>query len=209
MFLPSQEFVPGELDPGGEAASAEARSPQNELAANMENSADSSSDPAAANPVRLPEAAADVMRQRFVAGEVQFALSFMRVVSVLSQSPHYRHYTLSDLEWLVVPPLRTGQCAILNAPSPGLPVALWASVSPEVDGRLSQNLTAPIRLRPDEWCSGEILWLIDVVGRRDTAQRLLSRLQTAVLAGKRIKARRGATDGSLQIAFLEPGSIPS
>jgi hypothetical protein len=33
-----------------------------------------------------------------------------------------------------------------------------------VDKRLSENLTAPIRLRPDEWKSGDILWLVDAIG---------------------------------------------
>ena len=46
------------------------------------------------------------------AQEVAFALTFTRIVSVLMHSVHYRHYSLSDLEWLVVPPILTGQCAV-------------------------------------------------------------------------------------------------
>ena len=43
-------------------------------------------------------------------------------------------------------------------------MALWANLSPEVDARLTQNLAAPIKLRPDEWRSGPILWLVDIIG---------------------------------------------
>jgi hypothetical protein len=42
-------------------------------------------------------------------------------------------------------------------------VALWASVSTDVDQRLS-DLSAPWRLQPDEWCSGDTLWLVELVG---------------------------------------------
>lgn len=101
------------------------------------------------------------MRLKLAENEAQFALNFMRIISLFVRSPSYKHYALSDLEWLVIPPLRLGQCGILNAETRGLPVAaavaLWASVSPEVDHGLSQNLSVPIRLRPDEWRSGEIL----------------------------------------------------
>ena len=145
-------------------------------------------------------------RQKFAEGEKQFALSLMRVISVLSRSSHYRHYTISDLEWLVLPPLRLGQCAILHAETPGLPVAaavaLWASVSPEVDLKLSQNLAVPIRLRPDEWRSGDILWLVDVIGSPDAGAQLLTRLQNDAFKGRQVKVRRRGVDGHAEISFV-------
>ena len=96
------------------------------------------------------------------AQEAQFAIAFARVVSVLMRSNPYRHYSLSDLEWLVVPPLMTGQFAIMDAqvtpqqadgaaaPAQTVPVAVafWASVSPEVDQRLSNPKTPTLKLRP-------------------------------------------------------------
>lgn len=143
-------------------------------------------------------------RQKLAEGEKQFALSLMRIISVLSRSPHYRHYTISDLEWLVLPPLRLGQCAILHAETPGVPVAaavaLWASVSPEVDLKLSQNLTVPIRLRPDEWRSGDILWLVDVIGASDAISQLLTRLKSDALKGQQVKLRQVA-NGRAEVAF--------
>jgi hypothetical protein len=44
-------------------------------------------------------------------------------------------------------------------------VATWALVSEEVDRRLREQAGRHLRLRPDEWTSGEIGWLIDAVGR--------------------------------------------
>ena len=104
------------------------------------------------------------------AAAMQMSAVCMQVITVLMRSPQHKHLALTDLEWLVFPPLTTGQVAVANVQAKesgtSMPaaVALWASVSPEVDKKLSENLTAPMRLRPDEWKSGDILWLIEAVG---------------------------------------------
>jgi cytolysin-activating lysine-acyltransferase len=145
-------------------------------------------------------------RRKLAEGEQQFALGLMRVIWVLSRSSHYRHYTISDLEWLAIPPLRLGQCAILHAQTPGLPVAtavaLWASVSPEVDERLSREVSAPIKLRPDEWRSGDILWLVDVIGAPDAVRQLLTRLQSEAFKDRPVKVRRRGVDGQVEVSFI-------
>src|SRR5262249_38071220 len=143
--------------------------------------------------------------RRRAAAAVRHSLAFAQIVSLLMHSPpraaqntaptvppppRPRHYTLGDLEWLVLPPLLTGQCSVAeakskeNGASVPVAVALWASVSPEVDRRLAENLNTPIRLRPDEWRSGDILWLIDAVGDRPVVPGLLKQL-----AGKHLKGR--------------------
>jgi hemolysin-activating ACP:hemolysin acyltransferase len=124
-------------------------------------------------------------------------------------SPRYRHYTLGDLEWLVLPPLLTGQCSVAEAKSKDngasvpVAVALWASVSPDVDRRLSENLNTPIRLRPDEWRSGDILWLIDAVGDRRVVPGLLKQLAEHTLKGREIKVRGRAEDGKVEVKNLQ------
>ena len=42
-------------------------------------------------------------------------LAFAQTVALLMHSPHYKHYTLADLEWLVIPPLVTGQFSVAEA----------------------------------------------------------------------------------------------
>lgn len=110
------------------------------------------------------------------------------------RSNPYRHSSLSDLEWLVLPPIMTVQFAILDAQVSGqtMPVALalWASVSAEVDQRLSDPTLPSIRLKPDEWRSGDILWLIDAVGDGTAIPHLLRGLIDGVFAGKQVKMRR-------------------
>ena len=92
------------------------------------------------------------------------------LVVVMSKSPAHKHYSLADIEWMVLPPVLAGQFYVAEATvsESGFraPVAAvtWARVSVEVDARLRENAGKQIRLRPDEWSSGEIYWCIDLVG---------------------------------------------
>jgi cytolysin-activating lysine-acyltransferase len=109
------------------------------------------------------------------------------------RSAHYKHYALSDLEWLVVPPMRLGQCAVMEATVNGrqapVAVALWASASDEVDKRLSEDLSIPIKLRPDEWRSGDVLWLIDAVGEASAIPHLLRQVRETAFKARDVKMR--------------------
>jgi len=134
---------------------------------------------------------------------------FGEIVSVLMRSPHYKHYSLTDLEWLVVPPLLANQFTLAEArtkdgaiPAP-IGVALWAFVSPEVDEKLSQNLDRPMRLRPDEWKSGDIPWLIDAIGPPDVVKAMLQRLGQAVFKGTPYKIRARDSEGKVAIRTVE------
>jgi cytolysin-activating lysine-acyltransferase len=124
------------------------------------------------------------------------SVAFADIVSVLMCSPLHKHFSLTDLEWLVVPPLLAGQCRVAKAQPQGgglgtpVAVVLWASVSAEVDNRLSSNVNAPIRLRPDEWRSGDILWLVEAVGDQRVVPPLLKQLTDTAFKGHTVKMRR-------------------
>lgn len=101
-----------------------------------------------------------------------------------------------------------GQFAMVDGKVAGMPlpvpaaVALWASVSPAVDARLSKDLAAPIRLRPDEWRSGETLWLIDVIGDQHTIPHLMQQLQAGPFKGRQAKMRMVGRDGKVVVTGL-------
>jgi hemolysin-activating ACP:hemolysin acyltransferase len=136
---------------------------------------------------------------------IRQSLSFAQIVTVLMRSPHYRHYTLGDLEWLVIPPLVTGQCIVANTSlkqngvTVPVAVAFWASVSPDVDKKLSENLHLPIRLRPDEWRSGDVLWLIDAVGDSRAVPQLLKQLVATRFKGREVKFRVPGENGKVTV----------
>jgi len=81
-------------------------------------------------------------------------------------------------------------------------VAVWASVSTAVDQRLS-DLSAPWRLQPDEWRSGDIPWLVELVSDTRTQQALLKHLGETVFRGRGIKMRVRGADGKMQIGTFK------
>ena len=53
-------------------------------------------------------------------------------------------------------------------------VAFWATVSDEVEERLAVGTT---RLRPQDWKSGERLWVVEVIARFGGAEEMVKDLK--------------------------------
>lgn len=100
-------------------------------------------------------------------------------VTILMRDPRFRHHSLLELEWAVIPALVTDQYMFMRGKvrtqgqdntAAGLTVpigiALWASVSDAVSAKLKQqrNDGAGYRLAPAEWKSGDNLWLLALSG---------------------------------------------
>ena len=146
----------------------------------------------------------------------RFAESFSNVVAVLMRDPSFRNLPIGALEWLVLPPLMSGQwrLAQTRAEEPGanpgepLPkgglvipaaVALWASVSDAIDARLADEIEKPLALKPHEWLCGNNLWLIAVAGDPRIASRLIKELDATVFKGRAVKLRNRGADGKPMI----------
>ncbi len=129
-------------------------------------------------------------------GPKLLAAAFGEIVSVLMRAPGHKFFNLADLEWMVIPPLMANQFSIANATpeettgqSFPVGVAVWANVSPSVDQRLSSDLEKPLKLRPEEWKSGDIIWLIDVAAPPEVSKAMIDNLLTTVFKGKNVKMR--------------------
>jgi hemolysin-activating ACP:hemolysin acyltransferase len=119
--------------------------------------------------------------RKVAALRAQVRESFGKIVMALMMLPRYRHQTLGDLQHLVLDPLLRDRIAIAypgakdQAPLTDIAgLAIWASVSEEVDAEIRQQIKAgvfPIRLKPEAWNSGKINWLLDVIApdRKTTA----------------------------------------
>lgn len=136
-----------------------------------------------------------VQKQQRIAALLSASTAFTQIVTLLMRSPLHKHLSLADLEWLVFPPLLSGQFRIANIGSKKsgavvpAAVVLWAGVSSEVDKRLSENPKAPVRLRPDEWRSGEIIWLVEAVGEPAVVSKLLLQLNESTFKGREVRLR--------------------
>ncbi|WP_404333522.1 toxin-activating lysine-acyltransferase [Sphingomonas sp. MMS12-HWE2-04] len=99
--------------------------------------------------------------------------SFGNVVMTMMMLPRYRHHSIADLQHLVLEPLIRDRIALAypretedKAIADVTGVAIWASVSDEADARIRDQIAGgvfPIRLKADDWTSGDNNWLLDVI----------------------------------------------
>lgn len=105
-------------------------------------------------------------------------------------SPRYRNLTIADLSHLLLDPLLRNRIAIAHAADPKADdggvagIAIWASVSGEADARIREQIKTgvfPLRLKADDWNSGEIHWLLDVIApTRKLAAAVLANFRQVV-----------------------------
>jgi hemolysin-activating ACP:hemolysin acyltransferase len=157
----------------------------------------------------------DEMRRR-AAFSRDVSASFGQLVSLMMRQRQYKHAMLAELEWLVVPALATRQFRVVEGVSQdrGLvaPIAavLWASVSPEVDKRLTENLELPFKLKPEEWRSGPNVWIIETLGEPKAVTMTLQHLMQNDLKGKTVRMRVRGQDGKITVGRVElqPDAVP-
>lgn len=98
--------------------------------------------------------------------------TFGKVALAMMATPRYRHLSIGDLAHLVLDPLIRDRVALAQPAKPGVEdgglvgIAIWASVSEEVDARIREQIKSgvfPLRLKADDWNSGTINWLLDVI----------------------------------------------
>lgn len=120
--------------------------------------------------------------------------SFGKIVMSMMALPRYRHQTIADLQHLVLEPLIRDRVAIAYPPKKDqneltdiTGVAIWASVSEEVDAKLREQIksgTFPIRLKSEDWASGEINWLLDVIApTREATASVIANFKQVVKEG--------------------------
>lgn len=130
------------------------------------------------------------------------------IAVLFSRSSKHKHYSLADIEWLVLPAVFSGQFFIAEASHAETghraPVAVvtWARVSPELDQRLTVNVGQSFRLRPDEWSSGDIFWLIDAVGDPRTVVGALEALLQGPFKDRDVKVASVDAHGTPHIEML-------
>jgi cytolysin-activating lysine-acyltransferase len=143
--------------------------------------------------------AADMQKQEAASAQLLFRLG--EVVSVFMRAPEFRALPLDEIRALVIPAMSAGQFLVAERRSKTqgtiapVAVALWASVSKEVDKRLSEGLDRPLRLAPAEWKSGEIAWLVALAGHPQAITPMLKNFQETTLKGQPLKMRSTGKDG--------------
>ena len=107
--------------------------------------------------------------------------TFGGVVAYLVDVPRYSNHSIADLQFLILEALVRDRVQLVRHASPAsgsdaevAAVAIWASVSEEVNAKIREQISVgvfPVRLMPDDWTSGNINWLLDIVTRSPDVAR--------------------------------------
>jgi hypothetical protein len=89
------------------------------------------------------------------------------------------------------------------------PKLMWARVSDEIDRRLASQPDQPIRIKANEWTSGENIWVVDALGEARVVEALLKRMTESIWAGKTVKMRAKGKDGRMSVGELSVGPNPA
>jgi hemolysin-activating ACP:hemolysin acyltransferase len=150
----------------------------------------------------------DEQKRKNANSSKMIAAAFGEIVALLMRTPAHKDTKLADLEWLVAPAVATGQFTIAEAQMKAngitqpMGVVLWAKVSPEVDKRLQQTIDQPLKLTPQEWASGDIIWLIEVAGEPRVLDAVMKRMRETVWSGKTVRVRGKDKDGKSAVGTL-------
>lgn len=165
----------------------------------------------AANPEPTPHHAPPPLPKTAVGAALSkmIAAAIGDIVVVMSRAPGRKHHALGDIEWMVLPPVLARQFYVAEAAAKDtgfrapIAVVTWARVSTEVDRRLTENAgREPVRLRPDEWTSGEQHWLIDLIGNPAGLRSALRDLRAGALKDKDVKVLVREQSGAARVATL-------
>ncbi len=120
---------------------------------------------------------------------------FAQATMAMMSTPRYRHHTLAELQHLALEPMIRDRIAVASPPQKeGEPeplpagIAIWAKVSEEVDAKIREQIRAgafPVRLKGEDWDSGEIAWLLDVIApTKEQAAAVVRNFGQVVKEGK-------------------------
>ena len=116
------------------------------------------------------------------------------VAMFLGESKRHRHNFLSDLHWLVLPPVLLRQYKLARD-SEGRTVGYvsWAFAG---EGLAARLIEGDLRIRMSEWKGGDQALVVQLACPRAAEGRLLGAVKSEVFAGRSLQAvRRGGPDG--------------
>ena len=119
-------------------------------------------------------------------------------VWLLGRSNAHKHLFISELDWLLVPALQLRQFRIWRHNGQPVGFASWAYLTQESADRFVESAKAGRmgRIAPNEWKSGDQLWLIDFLAPFGGSEEMIKELREKIFAGRKIKTLQPAPDGS-------------
>jgi cytolysin-activating lysine-acyltransferase len=113
-----------------------------------------------------------------------------------------RHDFVADLAWRVMPPLVLEQSRLYARGPMPTAFATWAFLSDEA---LRHYRAPPYRLRPGEWKSGDMVFVVDIVAPYGGVDEVLADLRRTALAGLKVHRLAAASQGIVDVVELGAG----
>jgi cytolysin-activating lysine-acyltransferase len=105
------------------------------------------------------------------------------IVWLMSQSPLHKQFFISDLEWFVMTPVLLQQFRMFYDKDKPIGVVFWATVNEEVEQRLAAGTS---RLRPQDWKSGDRLWVVEAIAPFRGAEEMVKDLKAKVFKERKL-----------------------
>jgi cytolysin-activating lysine-acyltransferase len=112
---------------------------------------------------------------------------------LMSRSPLHRHLMVTDIEWLLMPPIMLNQFHMWQDQGRPHGFASWAYFGEEQEERIANKGIR--RLMPTDWKTGEALWLIDFVAPFGGQEKMVEELRLKFLPGQRMKMLQAKPEG--------------
>ena len=115
------------------------------------------------------------------------------IVWLMSQSQIHKSFFISDLEWPAaqaanenqpMTPVILKQFRLFYDKEKPIGVVFWGTVSDEVAKRLVEGTS---KLRPQDWKSGEHLWVVETIAPFGGAEEMVNDLKAAVFPDREIR----------------------
>ncbi len=118
---------------------------------------------------------------------------------LLTQSPLHKRLFFEELEWLVMTPVLLNQFRLYYAPDRPIGVVLWA----RIDDATAEVLSAGTnRLRPQDWTSGDKVWIVEVIAPFGGAQKMVDELEQELFAKEPLWLTRPGPGGKAIVETL-------
>lgn len=114
---------------------------------------------------------------------------------LMSRSPIHKHLMMTDLEWLVIPPVMLGQFRLWQKMGTPIGFASWAYLGEEAEERIVEKGIR--RLMPTDWKSGSTLWLVDFIAPLGGQDEMVKELREKVFAGRSFKSLQPSEEGGV------------
>ena len=126
----------------------------------------------------------------------------------MSQSPLHKQFFISDLEWArraggktmeLMTPALLQQFRLFYTTDRPIGVVLWAFVNDEVAERLAGGTT---KLRPQDWKSGDQLWVVEVIAPFGGAEEMVKDLKEKVFPERPINFVAVTKEGKKEVRVV-------